>query len=78
MGDMLPQFPEILIEKEFSSEIRSLFKLIDSLPIVLAGPKRSNQAKVAPEIANKGYCATKSPFYYGVKLHVIGSSRRIS
>jgi hypothetical protein len=45
---------------------------------VLAGPKRSNQAKVAPEIANKGYCATKSPFYYGVKLHVIGSSRRIS
>ena len=50
-------------------------KLIDSMPIVLAGAKRSAGAKVAPEIANKGYCGSKSMFYYGVKLHVMGISK---
>lgn len=75
MGEMLPAFLELLIDTECPPEMRSRFKLIDSLPIVLAGPKRSNQAKVAPEIANKGYCATKSLFYYGVKLHILGSDR---
>ncbi len=75
MGEMLPAFLQLLIDRQCNIEIRSRFKLIDSFPIVLAGPKRSNQAKVAPEIANKGYCATKSLFYYGVKLHILGSDR---
>jgi hypothetical protein len=50
----------------------SIFKVIDSLPIVLANNKRSNSAKVAPEFADKGYCASKDMYYYGVKLHTIG------
>lgn len=48
-------------------------KLIDSMPIILAKNSRSNQAKTAPELADKGYCASKKEFYYGVKLHVLGA-----
>lgn len=47
-------------------------RLVDSMPIMLAKAKRSAKAKVAPEIANKGYCASKGTYYYGVKLHMIG------
>ncbi|NRA81832.1 MAG: IS982 family transposase [Pseudoalteromonas sp.] len=60
------------MDKQFASSSR---KLIDSMPIVLAKTKRSNQAKVAPELANKGYCASKSMYYYGVKLHILGHDR---
>ena len=44
---------------------------IDSMPIVLAGAKRSGRAKVANEHCSKGYCASKDMWYYGVKLHTI-------
>ena len=50
-------------------------KLVDSLPIVLANAKRSNKAKVASELADKGYCDSKKMYYYGVKIHIIGPSR---
>ncbi len=48
--------------------------LVDSLPIILAGKKRSGRAKVAPDLANKGFCASKNMYFYGVKLHCIGES----
>ena len=47
--------------------------LLDSMPIVLAEGSRSFKAKVAREIANKGYCSSKKMHYHGVKLHVVGS-----
>jgi len=47
----------------------SLFSLMDSMPIVTCSGKRN--AKVAREVANKGYCSTKSMYYYGVKLHAL-------
>lgn len=50
--------------------------IIDSMPIILAHMGRRFKAKVAPEIASSnGYCATKKLYYYGVKLHVMGSYR---
>ena len=75
MGEALPVFLEKLLESESNLEVRSRFKLIDSMPIVMAGSKRSNRAKVAPELANKGFCATKNLYYYGVKLHILGDDR---
>jgi hypothetical protein len=52
----------------------NLPQLIDSMPIILAHGSRRFTAKVAPEIAsNNGYCATKKLYYYGIKLHVMGS-----
>ena len=43
----------------------------DSMPIVVAGSKRSGRARVAGEICNKGYCASKDMWYYGVKFHTV-------
>jgi hypothetical protein len=52
----------------------NLVHLIDSMPIILAHGSRRFTAKVAPEIAsNNGYCATKKLYYYGIKLHVMGT-----
>ena len=50
--------------------------LLDSMPIITCSGKRN--AKVAVEITDKGYCSTKSMFYYGLKLHTLafyGSKR---
>ena len=43
----------------------------DSMPIILAKATRSDNAKVARELADKGYCSTKNLYYHGVKLHLI-------
>jgi hypothetical protein len=48
--------------------------LIDSMPVITCSGKRS--AKVAPEITDKGYCPTKSIYYYGLKLHALGFRRK--
>jgi len=42
----------------------------DSIPIVVACGNRSSKAKTANELCNKGYCASKNMWYYGVKLHI--------
>jgi len=43
----------------------------DSIPIVVANSSRSGSAKVAEQLCNKGYCASKNMWYYGVKLHIL-------
>ena len=45
--------------------------VMDSMPIVVAGHKRSSKAKAAAEICSKGYCASKGIWYYGAKLHIL-------
>lgn len=47
--------------------------LIDSMPIMLAQNGHSCSAKVAREIANKGYCKTKKTHFHGVRLHSIAA-----
>lgn len=47
--------------------------VIDSFPIMTCSGKR--RAKVAPQLTDKGYCATKSMHYYGLKLHFMGFHR---
>ena len=46
--------------------------LVDSLPIMMAKNQRCKTARVAPEIASVGYCATKKMAYYGLKIHAAG------
>jgi hypothetical protein len=38
-------------------------------------PVRSATARVAPNLANKGYSAGKRQYFHGVKLHVLAFSR---
>ena len=47
--------------------------LLDSMPIITCSGKRTG--KVARDIADKGYCPTKSMYYYGLKLHTLGFRR---
>ena len=47
----------------------------DSLPVITCSHKRGG--KVAKELTDKGYCATKKLHFYGVKIHVLGL-RRVS
>ena len=49
--------------------------LMDSFPVALAKPGHRFQAKVAPQLANAGYCSTKKLYYYGVRVHVVGRSQ---
>ena len=57
-------------------------RIADSMPIIMAKQKRSSQATVASEFADKGYaddrsfrCSSKSTFFYGVKLHAVGQRK---
>jgi hypothetical protein len=52
-----------------------MIRLIDSMPIMMAKGQRSGNAKVAGELANKGYNATRKTYYYGVKLHILAFRR---
>ena len=49
--------------------------LTDSMPIVVAKQSRSNRAKVAPDLCDKGYCDSKKMWYYGIKLHALGQQQ---
>lgn len=44
--------------------------LVDSMPIMLAVGTRSKRARVAPEVAKTGFCATKQINFHGVRLHL--------
>jgi hypothetical protein len=46
--------------------------LLDSLPIIVAGNRRSSSASVAKGFCDKGYCASKGMYYYGLKFHLLG------
>jgi hypothetical protein len=50
-------------------------RLIDSVPVMLARGARANRARVAPDLADTGFCATKQQHYRGVKLHFIAARR---
>ena len=47
----------------------------DSMPVVVASAKRSSSAKSASMCCNKGYCASKDMYYYGVKVHSLAFRR---
>ena len=76
LGDLFPALIARVLAGYPGGELIEDVRLIDSIPIILAGERRSGQAKVAPELANKGYCASKRMYFYGVKLHVLGLRRR--
>ena len=45
----------------------------DSFPVITCSHKRAG--KVAKELTDKGYCATKQLHFYGVKVHTLGLRR---
>ncbi len=77
--NLLAESFEQLISKLLSAGVTRLApsadRLIDSLPVMLAKGTRSTKARVARELADKGFCATRQSYYYGVKLHTIALRR---
>jgi len=63
-------FELLLNEKRDESGLRD--HVLDSMPVIVANAKRSGSAKSASGLCDKGYCASKGMYYYGVKLHALG------
>ncbi len=76
LADVFTPLLMSLLERFSKLQGSHVVRLMDSMPIRLAHAKRSNRARVASELANKGYCASKGEYYYGVKVHVLGLRRR--
>jgi len=78
LNELTPAF-ELLIEQLLVSGAWQIKagddRLIDSVPVMLARGTRANRARVAPGLADTGFCATKQQHYRGVKLHVIAARR---
>ena len=66
-------FVTSLAEEFLPSDCFSNQSLLDSMPIITCSGKR--KGKVAKELTDKGYCSTKSLYYYGVKLHALAFRR---
>lgn len=66
---------EAAVSEIDSEEIVQSLRIVDSFPVMMAKEKRSSQATVAPQLADKGYCSSKNTFYHGVKLHVVAQQR---
>lgn len=49
--------------------------IVDSCPIILAKGPRSGHAKVARELCEKSYNASRKEWYYGMKLHAVVARR---
>jgi Transposase DDE domain len=71
LAPVFERFLAILVPLLPSKAIFSQVALVDSMPIILARVGGSDTAKVAREIADKGYCASKKLYYHGIKLHAI-------
>lgn len=78
LNELAPAF-ELLIEQLLESAAWQIQptddRLTDSVPVMLARGTRANRARVAPDLADTGFCATKQQYYRGVKLHFIAARR---
>jgi len=66
---------EVILDDFSGNDLNKLVRLVDSMPVIMASEKRSSKARVAGQLASKGYCSSKGIYYYGVKIHVLGIKR---
>lgn len=76
LNNLCDAFGELLIDffNDASLSADGLKVLLgDSFPVMTCSHKRGG--KVARELTDKGYCATKKVHFYGVKVHALGLRR---
>jgi hypothetical protein len=61
-----------MLEENFVPEID---RIIDSLPVMLAQGGHAYTARVARDVADRGFCASKKIYFHGVRLHTIAQRR---
>jgi len=72
----LAPFFEMLCNVELGKKRKtSKTHLLDSMPVVVAKGSRSNNAKTAGELCDKGHCVSQKMWYYGVKIHILAEER---
>ena len=64
--------PLLLQRIGLDADLPAIF-LGDSCPVITC--KGTGKGKVAPDMTDKGYCASKQMHYFGVKLHMIARKR---
>jgi hypothetical protein len=64
-----------IISNNIPENARLKTQIIDTLPIVIC-KGRNRTAKVARDCADKGFCATKNMYYFGLKLHLLAFYRK--
>lgn len=74
--DLFPALTRQVLAQYPGEDLIENVRIIDSIPIIMAKEKRASRARVAPDFADKGYCASKKMYFYGVKVHVLGLRRR--
>lgn len=75
LSGIFPLIVERILDRFSGTGLLPNMRLIDSFPVVMANAKRSSRARAANEFANKGYCASKNLWYYGVKVHILAIKR---
>lgn len=70
MASVFPYLVQCELNELDREGVVSNVSIVDSMPIIMCSQRR--RPKVAPELADAGYCATKRMHYYGVKLHIMG------
>lgn len=73
LSETFRSFATSLFEEFFPDDCLTNQSLLDSMPIITCSGKRSG--KVAKELTDKGFCSTKSLYYFGVKLHALAFRR---
>ncbi len=73
LAPTLPHLTAMLLQDVDRQGVDTGFFVLDSFPVMLCSGKR--QGKVAREFVDKGYCATKGVYYWGVKLHALNFHR---
>ncbi len=49
--------------------------VVDSVPVMLAQGGHAYTARVARDVADVGYCASKRTYFHGVRLHTVAQKR---
>lgn len=73
LSEAFKNLAEVLLSGYCPQDCDLSISLMDSLPIITCSGKR--MPSVAKEITDKGYCSTKSMYYYGLKLHALAFLR---
>lgn len=73
ISSIFPILVGCLLDDLDNTETNIPIVLTDSMPIITCSHKR--KARVALEMADKGYCSTKGLHYFGVKLHLVAKRR---
>ena len=75
VNKLAPVFAEICTAELKAKPKTSKTYSVDSMPVVVAQGSRSERAETAGELCDKGWCASKKMWYYGVKIHILAEER---